>query len=458
MRNSILFFFLVIAGGVFVSCDGFVDISPPIDEITSDNLYTDDASALAVMSGIYSQMVNNGGFSSGGVNSVTLLAGRSSDEFLNHSPVVEYRNFSQNTLTVDNQLVRSLWSELYKYIYISNLLMENLNGSDVVSLEVSRQLNGEALFVRAFCYFYLTNMFGDVPLLKSSDYRYNASAPRSSQVDVYDLIVSDLRISIDLLSEEYVSQEKVRPNKLVAKALLARVFLFLRNWEQAELLSSEVINSGLYHLEDDLDSVFLANSTEAIWQLKPIGVSFNTYEGNVFILSDLPDQVSLRPEVVDLFDVEDERVQKWIGSYSNNDVEYFYPYKYKIKEGTELTEYSMVFRLAEQYLIRAEARAMSGKLLGIGGAVEDIDFLRARSGLPALEVSSEQDILSSIEEERVKELFAEWGHRWFDIKRTGLVNEILPLIKGEWRSTAILYPIPLRELQNNRNLDPTPGY
>jgi hypothetical protein len=161
------------------------------------------------------------------------------------------------------------------------------------------------------------------------------------------------------------------------------------------------------------------------------------------------------------FEINDLRNAQWVSSIDVSGNTYYYPYKYKIKSGTTINEYSMVLRLAEQYLIRAEARA---QLDDVEGAIGDLDRIRQRAGLPLYQDTqpgmSKAEVLSAIEQERRIELFSEWGHRWLDLKRTGKADEVLGLEKGsDWQPTDVLYPIPFSEIQNNRNLLPqNPGY
>ena len=115
----------------------------------------------------------------------------------------------------------------------------------------------------------------------------------------------------------------------------------------------------------------------------------------------------------------------------------------------------MALGLGEQYLIRAEARAQQDN---VSGAQEDLNIIRNRAGLLKTTSSDKVSILLAIEQERSKELFAEWGHRWFDLKRTRRTNVILGAIKSSWKSTDLVYPIPLVEITNNPFLTQNPGY
>jgi hypothetical protein len=124
-----------------------------------------------------------------------------------------------------------------------------------------------------------------------------------------------------------------------------------------------------------------------------------------------------------------------------------------------LSEYYMVLRLAEQYLIRAEARA---HLRNLPGAIADLDSIRNRAGLPLISITNpaitREELLIAIQQERQTELFAEWGHRWFDLKRTKQADAVLKDRKSSWNSTDTLYPVPASERILNPNLTQNDGY
>ena len=192
--------------------------------------------------------------------------------------------------------------------------------------------------------------------------------------------------------------------------------------------------------------------------------ALHTREANFFIIEEQVSSltpVCLSPQLVELFDHTDERKQKWVGSFTGTEDTFYYPYKYKVKYSTtgDATEYSMLLRLAEQYLIRAEARAKMGE---VNGAVADLDQIRTRAGLTSIASLNPsitpQALTDSIAKERRRELFTEWGHRWLDLKRWGTADEVLAPQKTLWLVADQLYPIPEQELINNPNLTQNPGY
>lgn len=141
-------------------------------------------------------------------------------------------------------------------------------------------------------------------------------------------------------------------------------------------------------------------------------------------------------------------------SKSNRGADYYYPFKYKQKRPSKTEEYSII-RLAEVYLIRAEANAKSNHLLE---ALSDLNTIRIRAGLPEITTQSQEEVLLAIEKERQVELFCEWGNRWFDLIRTGRAAIVLSAGKPNWNSSAVRYPIPQSEIDANRSLTQNDGY
>jgi hypothetical protein len=442
----------------FCSCKKFVDIPAPVDQIVSPLPFDNDATAIATVTGIYSEMMRTSSqFSS---SAVTLYVGMAADELYYYSPSSR-DEFIYNTITEVNHpnLTTWFWQPAYKYIYTANLVIDQLNRSENLTVKVKQMLLGEARLIRAFCYFNLVNLFGDVPLILTPDYRINASLARTSITEVYGQITADLIEAKDLLTENYPTAERVRPNKWTAAALLSRVYLYKGDWLAAENESGSIINSGLYKLEADLNKVFLKSSTEAIWQLKPVNPSMNTWEGNAILpatANSLPTYL-VRNELINAFEPADQRKASWLKTRVFQGQTLYYPYKYKVYgNNAPLTEYYTIFRLAEQYLIRAEARLMQNKL---DDALKDLNVIRGRAGIPSLSLASSNKLLEATMQERRIELMAEWGHRWFDLKRTGKVNEVLAALKpATWQPTDVLWPIPNNQILLNRSLSQNPGY
>jgi hypothetical protein len=436
------------------SCKKFLDIPPPKDAVTPTQIFENDAIATSAITGIYSRMASNGTFS-GDNESIAVLTGLTGDELKSYYASLDY--FYNNEIPTTSVELNNLWSNSYTYIYTSNAILAGLATKNGVTEATNKELQGEAKFIRAFCYFYLVNLFGDVPLNLSTDYRVNEIAKKATKEIIYAQIITDLSDAVNLLPTTYITTERIRPNKWAAKALLARVYLYVQQWDLAIQNSTEIINQKTtYALLNDLDKVFLKNSTEAIWQLMPMSGG-NTQEGNLFIPTATPLFASLSSNFAKSFELADNRKSKWIKDYVDATGTYYYPSKYKVSYTTTVTEYSMVIRLAEIYLIRAEARAKLGQ---IDAALEDINVIRKRASLSSIEPGLTQiQCLNEVESQRKFELFTEWGHRWLDLKRTNRLTEVILPIKGSvWQPSDVLYPIPFNEINRNPNSSQNPGY
>lgn len=459
---------VLFTGATFTACDDLVEVDLPGHRMVSESVFENEQTAIAALNGIYYELFNKG-YSSGDSYSITYLCGLASDELAQRTSSYEHgRGFWENYITPDNQGAYWIWTGAYETIYMVNSLLEGLEESESLTPELKDRLEGEAKFIRAFAYFYLVNLYGETPLLLTTDYEYNALAERDSVAKVYDQILMDLEESTLLLDEAYLDGERTQVNRFVALALMARVHLYLENWELAEDYSSQVIAAtGTYSIVDDVNQVFLANSREAIWQISPYGSGYEstqTNEGYIFnldpinFLATLLTPVSLTDYVANDFSQDDLRFQNWIGY--NPNLELYFPYKYKVYMSTDpIQEYSMVMRLAEQYLIRSEARARQGNLQS---ALADLDVIRERAGLSLLADTapgiSQEGLFEAILLERRRELFTEWGHRWLDLKRTGRATEVLAPIKEDWDATDVLFPVPGNERMKNPNLTQNDGY
>ncbi|KAA2238788.1 RagB/SusD family nutrient uptake outer membrane protein [Chitinophaga agrisoli] len=474
----LLLLMIISEASILTSCKKLVEVEPPVTSITGTNVYTSDATAIGVLSGIYLTMSSGNIAFATGPRGISFYSGLSADELSLYDGIASnsasyhyYRNslFANKTTTTPGT---EFWSPAYNLIFVCNSAIEGLTSSSTLTTQVKQQLTGEAKFLRAFFYFYLVNLYGDVPLVLTSDYTVNSTLRRSPKEEVYNQIIIDLKDSQALLNENYLNgklekysdiPERVRPTKWVATALLARAYLYLKDYKNSEMEATRIINNRTLFGLTPLNSTFLKNSNEAIWQLQPVLSGWNTEDALAFIipetgLNDNPAYLSAG--LLNSFELNDQRRNNWIGNVTISNDTFYFPYKYKVNmQDAPVTEYLMVFRLSEQYLIRAEARAQLGNATE---AVADLNAIRKRAGLANTTAVTIPNILKDIYHERKVELFTEWGHRWFDLKRTGAVNEVMntvtPLKGGIWTSNAALYPLPLNEILKNTNLTQNPGY
>lgn len=475
-KSAVAFSLLLI---FFNSCKKFIQVSPPNTQIVTASVFNNNSTASSALTTIYSQM-----FTKTESYNIAYNQGLLADELTNYSTDPTEVQFYTNAMVAINP--NGQWGNGYNYIYQANAVIEALQNNGNISPAIVKQLTGEAKFIRAFWHFYLTNEYGDIPLITTTAYNVNAALARTPQAKVFTQIIQDLIDAETLLSANYVkgtdttiTTERTRPIKAAAQAFLARVYLYTQKYDSAETQASLVINNNLFSLCQNLspltgaNSVFLINSSEAIWQLatpQPNGV--DTYDGQYFILQGAPNtsgytnSSTISPQLLNSFEAGDQRRLNWIDSIVEGSSIYYFPYKYQVYNANLGLEYTMVLRLAEQYLIRSEAEANLGDMQD---AANDLNIIRNRAGLglsTTLTASSNlQEADSAIMHERQVELFTEWGHRWFDLKRIGIINFVMgnpenvcQFKGGVWNQYDQLYPIPQNEILSDPNLIQNTGY
>lgn len=433
------------------ACGKFLNTDLDTTQVVSKDVFNDDGNAIAAVNGLY-RTIAQSSLASGGGWGIPVLTGLSADELTSFSGDEIYVTFEQNNIQPNGLLMPKLWNESYNIIYSTNDIIEGVAASAALTAGVKKQLTGEALFARAFAHFHLANTFGDVPIVLTTDYKKNAIVSRDKVWLVYEQVVADLKEAQDLLTDEYQGTERTRANRGTVTALLARVYLYMRDWANAEAQATSLIDGDAYGLVEDPNDVFVKTSGETIWQ-SASQPPFNTLDGQHFVLLYGPStSTTLLTDVfLSSFEPGDVRKTKWVGAYTDGGVNLQYPYKYKVAAyGAPITEHAVLFRLAEQYLIRAEARTQQDNL---DGAIADVDEIRDRASLPLIHDTnsgiSKADLLLAIERERRIELFTEGGHRWFDLKRTKRASAVLAPIKQHWTDNDTLYPIPQSERDQN---------
>jgi len=486
----IFIFCFLLSALSFEGCKKFIQVPSPKNSLVTADVFNNAGSATSAQLAIYTNM-----FTNSESWSMAQSMGLYADELENYYPYPTAQQIYSNSLTATNASWSAYYgssNNYYSYVYAANALIAGLQTTSGCSAAVKRQLTGEAYFTRAFFHFYLTNIFGAVPLVLTTNYATNSKIARAPRLQVLQQVVADLQTAKSLLNTNYVdgsdtvlTNERVRPTKAAALALLARAYLYLGDYsgnssyyQRADSAASAVIANNAYRLSP-LNGVFLANSTEAIWQLQtPSNQSYDTPDGFNFILlgapstSGLNNSCTVSIQLISAFEPNDQRKTSWIDSVTEGTNTYYFPYKYKNYTYVG-TEYDMVLRLGEQYLIRAEARVREGN--NTGGALSDLNMIRNRAGLPNYNgTQDEVSLLTAIQHERQVEMFTEWGSRWFDLERAiaskevvnantvlGSPGNVCQYKGGTWNITTyyqLLWPIPRTDISADPNLTQNPGY
>ena len=439
------------------SCKKFVDVDIADNLIQKEDTFTSDNSATSATLALYSYYPT--------VNSlqyVTWLGGLAADELQNTTSTTELIQFSQNVVATNNSYpLNYLWNYPYQVIRESNAIIDGVTKSAAITPAVKDQLIGEAKFFRAYMNFNMVNYFGGVPIVTDPLESNSANLPRAAATEVYAHIITDLKDAQNLLPTTYVGTAalRVRANKWAATALLAKVYLYTKDYANAELESTKIIASGTYTMST-LANTFVNTSSETILQLSTLygASSFSTYRTALQTDNIAPPAYVLYTDFTKGFELNDNRKTSWIDSTTFNAIKYYRINKYKLPTRSALpagNEFTVLFRLGEQYLIRAEARAQQGN---ISGAQSDVNVIRTRAGLRNTLAADLTSLSVAIAKERKLELFGETGNRWFDLKRTGTADAVLGALKPTYKTTSQLMPIPVTQILANGNLVQNPGY
>jgi hypothetical protein len=287
----------------------------------------------------------------------------------------------------------------------------------------------QARLIRAYYYYLLTNLFGDVPLVLNMDLTTNSLLARAARSSVDSAIIGDMLFARDHLSPGGGS-DNYGFNQHTANALLARMYGYKKDWQSEETAASSGINSGRYSLVLDPSTAFDRANTEAIYQVPSSG----TYYDGIILVSTSAHAIilTLSPSLVSRFEPGDLRLSAWSVFDGTNYA--FNKYSYPSPNPQE----QVPVRLADVILLRAEARANQNK---VTGAIDDLNLIRERANVPDLPNTLSQDeVIQAIMAERRKELFAEDINRWSDLSRWGILQSTMSAEKPTtWTSRGSLF-------------------
>lgn len=449
IKNKHIIPFIVLLSGFWVASCDVLDQEPVLD-IDSEQAITDRGGAVAALLGAYSELQSNSYYG----RDFTAFSYLSSDEGDWSGTYNQYQQFIQHDIVADNNFLAPVWVQIYRVVNVSNHLIEKVPLIEDPNLTTAdrNQILGEAYFIRALAYFDLGRAWGGVPLVLTPTKTKNDGDQigRSSLDETYAQVLADLNRAGELLPE---ITQRSRASLEAVKALKARLHIYLENWDLAEQLATEVIESGHFSLVFPYGSFIEEKETEeSIFEL-----SFNNADRNSHAHYWLPSNLGGRYEwhpsdqlIEELTDPETGGGRSAIIGYDGAT-----PYGKKYFRVGTGDDPAYILRIAEQYLLRAEARVKKATP-DLDGALDDLNQVRNRADLTPLNLNSANDLLIAIEQERKLE-FAFEGHRWFDLIRTDRVGEVLQVTNPD----KYLYPIPLNEIIADEALSPAdqnPGY
>ena len=489
----------------FFSCNKFLDLKP-ISSVTTDNAYRTADDIEAGLNGAYGSFMATNfyqweAFAHTDVRADNAYCGGSYD--------VDYYQLDMNNIPNTNGSVNRAWTELYGAIAKANNVLYYLPSIKDESLTTSRraQITGEACFLRAFHYYQLVSLFGGLPIE-----RYSISSklsdiahPRSTEAETYDFIDSNLLVAIHNLPVSYGPDniDKVRATKGAAFALMAKIWAQRsdRDYTKVSAYCDSVINLGKYSLLSDYDNLFdglhnynsesimeiayQAGNKQANWGTEML---YPTRDNNGKIQSPWQRYCVPSRTLVNTYRNEGDNVRlkasisfeqvDWSDDFWNpcdNTTDSVTPLPFKQRHPSNWSggDHVYLLRYADILLLKAEALANIGKS---SDAMDYVNQIRNRVQLPSLSLSDKSSVLNRILIERQLELAFEW-QRWNDLLRFGKtvsvmnnLNETTYVCDGnggmspgskidyKFVDNSKLLPIPLLEMQANKNLTQNKGY
>jgi hypothetical protein len=434
-----------------MSCEKLVEVDYPSNQIGTTQVFDDINTANAALGSLYAglrdkSIISGNNYGAGG----PLLATYADELDCYYNDQNGYLDIYHNQLHETNTVVASTWQTAYKLIYYANSIIDGVENSTALSDTDKNRIKGEALLIRSLIYFYLQQIFGNIPYTTSLDYEYNRTISKTEAGAVLEQIETDVKEASSLLTNDYQNTERIYLNRKAAQLLLARIFLIKSEWSQAEMMSDSILLSPLYHFQTNINDVFHNSGTHILWQLKPQSSGNPTKEASFYYFSGAaPNAYALTTDLVNSFSDVDLRKQTWMAQVTFNGNSWYRAYKYK-NRSNNTNEYSIVFRLEEVYFIKAEALARQNRF---DEALPYLNATRVRAGLTAFTSLSSDSFYNELLAEKRREFFTEFGLRFLDLKRMGRLSDIITL-KPSWEDYKQVWPIPKSEILMDQNLLP----
>lgn len=451
---------------VFASCD--IDDVKPINQLVTEKVIKDETSANNALRGVYSSYQNFG------VGFFPLHLGAYGNEGRISGFLSGMSGFNTNSVPVDNRYLGDLYNDHYKIINNANFLIGELEAGKAVGISDSskNQIIAQAKALRGLAYFNLLRYFGhffdtnsEYGVVIRTTFATDLDVdPRDNVQDVYNLILSDLEFAVEN-APEFVQHFLV--SKTTARGLLSKVNLYLGNYDTAAQLAMEVVNNYEgYALESNYSDIFTNSYTSSEVLFAPSASSATESSGMDNVRQTTYSE-SLRSQAD--FQVGDS-LDGDLFSGTGYDPRFTYAYssatagfnknaKYPYTSASDKSNTTFYLRLAEVYLIHAEAEARrtDGDL---NVALGSLNAVRNRVGLTPRELSDKATLLEDVRNEKLLELFFENGEGWFDMVRYHTLGDVDAFtIKPTLTSiNQFALPIPLRALAGNNKLKQNPDY
>ncbi len=464
-----------------IGCDkDFLNINPP-SALTESLYFRDVIDAEALIASAYTPLTNTN-------NIAKIAEATTTDNIIYNTQGLNLQSWSFDS---NDAIIDDVWQTTYEGIFRTNIVLDKVPGISISDESIKNRILGEARFLRAFYYFRLLTNFGAVPLITEPDpaNAYKAAVPKSPVDNIYELIIEDLIIAIELLpnKSQYDAKDLGRATKGAAKALLGKTYLYQGNFLLAEASLLDAWTTSEAQLLINFNDINIVdNNVESIFEIQFHDIA---NQGSSRVANDYPQGQGGYANILPTQDLVDE-FEFYDGETAINgrDPRLFYsifnqgdpydevepvfqsqwtPTGYARKKGSfpvvrdnnyNLGRNFSLIRLADVILMYAEAANENGKY---DDAIEAINVVRRRVGMPELPsidypVNNKNEIFNAIVHERRVELAFEYI-RLYDLRRWGIAEQELGSI-GFTLPKHQYFPIPQQELFTNPSLVQNEGY
>lgn len=463
------------------SCKKFLDLRPE-SQISTENFFQNGNDFQTALNGVYGTF--RGLFSS---SNILYLGELTTDnaEIQWFSPSVDEMQLDQNNVTPTNYYVSAVWRTCLTTISRCNTILSRIDNVDF-DITTKNRIKGETKFLRAYSYFYMVQLFGNVPItaeeFKSPEQISSADLSLKTKDKVYEVIVNDLTSADSLLSPT-LNADKTKASQATVKTLLGKVYLTMHAYDKAAAKLKEVIDLNQYSLVANYKSLFTNgnnNLSESIFEIEYVSGQ-NLGNNYSWFFTPANNSMAIFPnnqqgagrivptlDMMNAYETGDLRKSASVNDsvlLINGQKAYNrYGLKFVDFKAINITDGSVTFtvlRYADVLLMYAEAL---NELNQTSNAFQYINAVRARAGLPDLSASLSQDSLRlAIEKERRVE-FLDEGQRWFDLVRTGRAKTVMNAFYANYGLSfklddyELLFPIPQNEVDLNPAVKQNPGY
>lgn len=448
----------LIAFNTLTSCKKLLE-PVPVNAVSDETPIFDKSSAETALRGVYRQLGSSGYY---GENYVTLGFFPTGD--IKNLTTGGSANLVNINFRADDPLFNTSWVAIYSTINRANHVISKVPKVEdpLLTQALKDRYVGEAKFIRALAYFDLARAWGGVQIIlePTTSLENRPQVKRSTLAETYAQVLKDLEDAELLLPDEL---NRIRATKRTVWALRARLHLYNKEWALAEQYATKLIDlSADYTLVKPYSAWFAGNvvtTPESIFELEYSAINPSTIRAQ---MQHPTNGGTYRYAPTDKFVqlLNDSSVaggrRALINSVTQNGTVIWYGNLYYRLPATDP---AYIFRIAEMYLIRAEARAQLDNLSADGGALYDLNQVRERAGLPPSNAVTKEDILLAIENERRFE-FAFEAHRYFDLTRTGRAKTVLEQIDPNIHVEPheYVFPIPIVQLQLDKELEQNKDY